>query len=62
MNQRRSEVVSLGHHTIGRINETDRGFECFGADDRYMHTEPTLAGARKAIFQRHKDEQGAASA
>ena len=62
MTARHSEVVSLDHERIGRINQTDRGFELFDANDRYMHTEVTLAGTRKAIFERHRDQHEAVKA
>ena len=52
---RRTETVSFGHETVGTIRETSRGFECFDRDGKYLFTDPTLAGARKAIFKRHKD-------
>jgi hypothetical protein len=56
------ETVSAGTETIGRIVLRDRGYECFDPDGKYLFCDPTLAGARKALFQRHKDQREAASA
>lgn len=58
----RDEVVSAGHETIGKIIETPRGFECWDGAGQYLFTEVTLAGARKAIFHRHRDQQEAVKA
>ena len=60
MTERKSEVVSLGHERIGRINQTNRGFELFDESDRYLRTEVTLAAARKALYERHRDGIAAA--
>ena len=50
--KRKSEDVTNGHIVIGRIVQSDRGFECFGPDGKYWFCDPTLAGARKAVFER----------
>jgi hypothetical protein len=46
------ETVSFGHDIAGTIRETDRGFELFGPDGKYLHTEMTLQAARKALYER----------
>lgn len=57
MTGRRTETVSLGTLHLGTIRETDRGFETFGPDDKYLLTEVTIAGARRALFQHSKDHR-----
>jgi hypothetical protein len=47
-----SETVSIGHDVAGTINQTTRGFELFGADGKYLHTEVTIQAARKAFYER----------
>ena len=54
--QFQSEVVSIGTECIGRIRETNRGFELFDGDDQYLCTAVTLAEARRVLFQRHKEQ------
>jgi hypothetical protein len=58
MTSKRTESVSFGHETIGTIRETDRGFECFDASGAYLFTDPTLAGARKALYRRAVEQAG----
>ena len=57
MTERKSEMVSIGHETVGRIRQTDRGFELFDATDQYLATAVTLPEARRFLFQRHKEGQ-----
>ncbi|GAB5430333.1 MAG: hypothetical protein Devi2KO_37920 [Devosia indica] len=57
----RSEVVSVGHHMIGRIRQTNRGFELFDSDDRYLATAVTLPEARRFLFEQHRDKQDTAA-
>lgn len=59
MTERKSEVVSIGHETIGRIRETNRGFELFDDGDRYLATAVTLPEARRFLFEHHRNSQGA---
>jgi hypothetical protein len=59
---RRTETISVGHDLAGTINETDRGFELFDADGKYIHTEPTIQAARRALFERHQRQAEAARA
>jgi hypothetical protein len=58
----RTETVSVGHDLAGTINQTDRGFELFGADGKYLHTETTIQSARRALYERHRDQQEIAKA
>ena len=61
MTERKSEMVSIGHEPIGRIRQTDRGFELFDESDRYLATAVTLPEGRKYLFQRHKQSLEAAN-
>jgi hypothetical protein len=54
MASKRTESVSFGHDLAGSINETDRGFELFDAEGRYLHTEQTIQGARRALYERNR--------
>ncbi|MGB3338279.1 MAG: hypothetical protein WBA73_13985 [Devosia sp.] len=55
MTPRRTETISVGHELAGTINQTDRGFELFDAKGKYLHTQPTIQAARKALFELHRD-------
>ena len=59
MTQRRSETVSFGHDLAGTIDQTDRGFELFDADGKYLFTEPTIQAARRALYERHHMQETA---
>lgn len=59
MTERKSEIVTAGHDTIGTIRQTNRGFELFDEGDRYLATAVTLAEGRRFLFQRHKEGQEA---
>lgn len=52
----KSENVTCGRDCVGRIILTDRGFEIFDAADRYIFTCTTLPEARRALFERHRNE------
>lgn len=59
----RTEYVTAGTETIGTIRVTARGCECFGPLDQYLATYPTIEGARRALFELHRDgEKGPAKA
>lgn len=55
----RTETVSIGHDLAGTINQTESGFELFDTHGKYVHTEPTILAARRALFERHKQQIGA---
>lgn len=57
MTERKSEAVSIGHECIGRIRQTNRGFELFDANDQYLATAVTLSEARRFLFEHHRDSQ-----
>ncbi|MGV8830438.1 MAG: hypothetical protein ACOH2N_00560 [Devosia sp.] len=57
MTPRRTETVSVGHELAGSINQTDRGFELFDADGKYVHTEPTIQAARRALYECHRPKE-----
>lgn len=58
MTGKRTETVCLGHDTAGIIRETDRGFECFDPAGKYLFTDTTLGGARKALYQHAVGQAG----
>lgn len=57
--QPQTEIVTIGQEHLGRIHLTDRGYETFGPQDQYLCTHVTIEGARRALFELHRDsEQG----
>lgn len=59
----RSEVVTDGHLTLGRINCKEEGCETWGSDGQYVAKYPTIQAARKALFELDRDgEKGLAGA
>ena len=55
----KTEEVTLGTISLGRIHLTDRGFEAFGPRGEYVCTFTTLQAARRALFELHRDgEEG----
>lgn len=57
----RTETVTAGTVTIGTIRVTHRGCETFGPIDQYLATHETIEGARRALFELHRDgEKGLA--
>lgn len=60
--QPHTEIVMIGQEHLGRIHLTDRGYETFGQRDEYLATHVTIEGARRALFELHRDsEQGLAT-
>lgn len=59
----RSESVTDGLRTLGRINGRAEGFETWGPDGHYVAKFPTIQAARKALFDLDLNgEKGLASA
>lgn len=55
-----SESVNFGHDLAGTIRQTDRAFEVFGPANEYLFSDTSLSGARRRLYERHRDGVAAA--